>query len=928
MRSGRLFTSILKVLISTLFLSQAIVACKSENTSIRADEDVDKTVPSEDVSNTVPVAQAGDDQTVIPSTTVLLDAQSSFDNDGDTLSYQWSITSLPENSTATLDNSESLSTSFIADVAGDYVIALVVNDGITDSVVDTVTIHSTVSAEVPSETYKSYAIVDTNQTNCYDSTTGDSTSCAGDGFDGDYAGTQPSYTLSADGLTVSDNITNLVWTQSSDLNNDGVVNYDDKLFQSEAVSYCEDLTVADRDDWRLPNLKEAYSLILFSGKDPSNYQGTDTSTLTLFLDDVFDRAFGDLDSDNDRIIDGQYASTTLYVSTTMNGNETMLGVNYVDGRIKGYPISNKEYYVRCVAGNTEYGINDFADNSDETISDLATGLMWQQNDDVSINWEDAISQCETSTTAGYSDWRLPNVKELQSIVDYNRSPDTDSSAAISPLFNSTSFQNEEGITDWGYYWASTTHVDNSDNGSNATYLSFGRALGYMNGSIMDVHGAGSQRSNDKLSVANEPGATSATGSTGTFYYKGPQGDILRDNNYVRCVRDIPVSSSATEASAYTLFAPMGSTDTYLIDESGNTVHTWQSNYRPGLSVYLLENGELLRTGAKNVKPTTFEGQFGGAAGIIEILDWDSNIVWSTTLATESYFSHHDVKQLPNGNILSIVWEAKTAQEATELGRTTLTDETLWAGAIYEVCRASSQNSCVDGEIVWQWSTWDHIIQDTNSEITSTYVDDIAQSPNKVNINYVSGNGGSDWTHFNSIDYNEVTKQILISVRSFSEYWVIDYTSPESGIIARIGNPQAYDSVGEQRLFSQHDAQWINNESTGESSISVFNNGVNRPEGDYSSVDEFCYSSSSCTSGELVSSYSQGVSGDFYADHISGAQRLENGNTLVCEGTEGRLFEYDSSHNMVWEFIYGGEIFKASRYLSDYTGLTSLNNTSD
>jgi hypothetical protein len=387
-----------------------------------------------------------------------------------------------------------------------------------------------------------YAIVDTDQTVCYDSATGNDENCSGSGHDADYSGNQPSYTVSGDGLTVLDNITGLTWVQSTDINSSGAVDYNDKLYQPEAVTYCANLGIGGY-TWRLPNIKEAYSLILFSGKDPSAYMGTDTSTLTPFIDSRFDRAFGDLVTTagvaaGDRIIDGQYASSTLYVSTTMNGDATMFGVNYVDGRIKGYPTAIKEYYVRCVTGNTSYGINQFFDNDDLTITDAATGLMWQQNDSASTDWDDAISICEGSTTAGLADWRLPNAKELQSIVDYTRSPDTDSGAAIDPLFNATYMTNEEGITDWGYYWASTTHVNNDDLGTNATYLSFGRALGYFMSDMLDVHGAGAQRSNNKLDVAGTAGAASANIGYGTFYYHGPQGDILRLNNKVRCVRNI------------------------------------------------------------------------------------------------------------------------------------------------------------------------------------------------------------------------------------------------------------------------------------------------------------------------------------------------------------------------------------------------------
>ena len=328
-----------------------------------------------------------------------------------------------------------------------------------------------------------------------------------------------------------------MWTRSPDLNNDGSVTADDKLYQYEAVDYCANLSLAGYDDWRLPNIKTAYSLIDFSGQDPSGYEGTDTSQLTPFLNSAFEWAFGDTAS-NERLIDAQYATTTIYVSTTMNGDETMFGVNLVDGRIKGYPTVNKGYYVHCARGNENYGINNFSDNGDNTVSDSATGLMWQQDDTTSTDWEDAISQCEAATTAGHSDWRLPNIKELQSILDYSRSPDTHNSAAIDPVFNATSFTNEEGYQDWGSYWSSTTHQKYTGAGDNATYMAFGRALGYIN-DFLDVHGAGAQRSDNKVSPSETNKVNTGTDNNGeTFYYHGPQGDILRADHQVRCVRDI------------------------------------------------------------------------------------------------------------------------------------------------------------------------------------------------------------------------------------------------------------------------------------------------------------------------------------------------------------------------------------------------------
>jgi len=323
-------------------------------------------------------------------------------------------------------------------------------------------------------------------------------------------------------------------------------------------------------------------------------------------------------------------------------------------------------------------------------------------------------------------------------------------------------------------------------------------------------------------------------------------------------------------------------------------------------------------------PATFSGKNGGAAGLIEILDWDSNVVWSTTVAADNYFSHHDVEQLPNGNILTIVWESKTASEALALGRTTVSADTLWAGAIYEICRSSASNPCNDGEVVWRWSVWDHIVQDVNNNIGSTYVSEISDHTDKVNLNHTMGAGAPDWTHINSVDYNVENDQILISVRSFNEYWILDHSDASQGILSRVGNSAAYNGTVEQQLFVQHDAQWVEQGLPGAGNILVFNNGANRPDGNYSSIDEFCYQGNNCQEGELLSSYSEGVNGDFYADHISGVQRLDNGNTLVCEGTEGRVFEYNNSHEIVWEYNYGSELFRATRYSGDYSGLKNLN----
>ncbi len=205
----------------------------------------------------------------------------------------------------------------------------------------------------------------------------------------------------------------------------------------------------------------------FTGRDPSG----DESVLIPFInDDIFGFGYGDTDA-GERTIDGQWATTTNYVANT----EMMFGLNFADGRIKGYELdfmgSDKTFYVQCVRGNEEYALNNFVDNDDSTITDNATELMWHQDDNLDeTNWDSAIAYCEASELAGYTDWKLPDAKELQSLVDYSRSPDTTSSPAINAIFNSTQITNEAGESDYGFYWSSTTHASSDETGS-GFYLS-------------------------------------------------------------------------------------------------------------------------------------------------------------------------------------------------------------------------------------------------------------------------------------------------------------------------------------------------------------------------------------------------------------------------------------------------------------------------
>lgn len=408
-----------------------------------------------------------------------------------------------------------------------------------------------------------FTISDTNQTSCYD-TDGAEISCEGSGQDGAYVSfaSLPDYQTNSDrevvqtqvqsasgsGISVQsigaydeiiyESVSGLTWQKDPDKNGDGNVDVDDKMTPSEAISYCDALSLGGYDDWRLPDIKTLYALMDFSGEDVSSYSATDTSTLHPFINtNYFDFAYGDT-SAGERIIDSQWATTSDYVSTVFDGAAAMFGVNFADGRIKGYP-KVSTFYVRCVRGSESYGKNQFSGNNDGTVTDSVTGLMWEQNDSKeALGWQEAIDYCENDTTGGYTDWRLPNAKNLQSIVDYSRSPDTTGSAAIdSDYFNATEITNEAGQSDYGFYWSSTTHLKSDGPGDAAVYVCFGRAMGYMDGKWMDVHGAGAQRSDPKSTLAIDQSYSTAAAYNGTAVIHGPQGDVVRVENFARCVRD-------------------------------------------------------------------------------------------------------------------------------------------------------------------------------------------------------------------------------------------------------------------------------------------------------------------------------------------------------------------------------------------------------
>ena len=405
---------------------------------------------------------------------------------------------------------------------------------------------------------------------------------------------------------------------------------------------------------------------------------------------------------------------------------------------------------------------------------------------------------------------------------------------------------------------------------------------------------------------------------------------------------------------YTLFSSGGTPKTYLIDMLGNVVHEWNhENYSTGEHFVLLENGHILgntRSGRASGPPTGARGGAaggpgggdgagarGGAArgpgggdgagggsgwmtlggsvsGLIE-LDWDGNVVWRYEPGEEDGTLHHDFKRLSNGNTFANAWETIPYEEAVAAGRRT--DQTTERGVATDVIYEIDP----EGNVIWKWSAWDH--RGTNSKFN-------------LDVNYITyvipeySRDNPDWTHFNNVDYDPDTDRILTDSREFGELYIIDHKTGD--ILYRWGNPSAYgagegptiSTEGDQILFGPHDAHWIEDGLPGAGNILIYNNGWGRSPTSYSSVIEM-----NPETDEIVWEYGQ----TFSSHHISGSQRLPNGNTLVCSGWDGHLFEVTPDKEIVWEYVNpisragasnwtsgGNNVFRAHRYSPDYPGL--------
>lgn len=418
-------------------------------------------------------------------------------------------------------------------------------------------------------------------------------------------------------------------------------------------------------------------------------------------------------------------------------------------------------------------------------------------------------------------------------------------------------------------------------------------------------------------------------------------------------RDMPrglLSATPAAADGYVYFASLIGSTTYLLESaSGAVVHTWESRYAPAGSVYLLDNGNLIR-GSRLPNPPVFSA--GGQGGRLEERTWDGELVWSWVLADERALLHHDFKVMPNGNILAIAWESKSLDEARTAGSAPewTPEQGLWPDMILEIERDGPYGA----RVVWQWHAWDHLIQDTDPSLPN--YGDPSEHPERIDVNggdrslpeavtderiaefrrigYVPSDDDewsptSDLMHSNAIAYNAELDQIALSVNAFSEIWIIDHSTTteeaasRSGgrwgkggdLLYRWGRPQAYgrEQVPGLERSRQHDVRWIPEGMPGAGNLLLYANNVAGEDGMHSEIFELAPPTAADGSyvipaegpiGPLEPAWRYVASPDpdsFHSPFISGAHRLSDGNTLITSGGPGRFFEVTPDGDIVWEY---------------------------
>lgn len=352
---------------------------------------------------------------------------------------------------------------------------------------------------------------------------------------------------------------------------------------------------------------------------------------------------------------------------------------------------------------------------------------------------------------------------------------------------------------------------------------------------------------------------------------------------------------------YLLVIENGGNKSYLINKQGEKLFSWNFDDNLGNDLELLESGELLGIFKDNARPFTF----GGGSGKVKLFNLDGTLKWEYTIADNNYLAHHDVEILPNGNILMIVWERITVLQAQQFGVDTNVD--IFPEKLVEVNPDTNQ-------IVWEWRSWDRLIQEADSSLFNYGI--VNQNPRKINFNYNSLQNNSDFMHANAIDYDANKDVIHMSVNYYSEVWVIDHSTTTTqasssfggdynvggDLVYRYGNPTAYNNTIGDRLFNRnHYVNILEDEIEGNGNILIFINEYNNLNQsivyELKLPENLTLMPNINNEPTIVWSFTDP---DLYSDKFSGAVRLDNGNTLICEGDYG-YWEVTENGEVVWKY---------------------------
>ena len=328
---------------------------------------------------------------------------------------------------------------------------------------------------------------------------------------------------------------------------------------------------------------------------------------------------------------------------------------------------------------------------------------------------------------------------------------------------------------------------------------------------------------------------------------------------------------------YTLISSVSGNQAVLIDVSGNVCHRW--HHSPGIShATLLPNGNLLCDLPSKGEEEVVRGIGGSSSGLLEF-DWDGNVVWEYA----NPFVHHDFERLENGNTLVLLFEEMSPEfSATIKGGTRREDdpERMLGDVIAEVAP--------DGSMVREWRSWEHL--DVEQDV-------ICPLENR-----------REWTHANSIAAG-TDGSWLISLRRIDTVAIVDSDSGEFKW-----------KWGRGTIAHQHDARFLPN-----GNVMIFDNNFHGlAESGFSSVIEIDPETE-----EIAWEYKGSPPVSFYSHYISGAERMPNGNTLICEGAHGRIFEVTQNKEIVWEYVSpfffpdrrgesdSNAVFRAHKYGLDY-----------